>query len=186
MNTKLSVAIAVMIVSDCFAPIDIPEDEGLMYSFVQEMETAEEETEVIVYAEEYDDRTPGVIIAEPEEDVIIPFKEESYEYNPTQPHLTKQGGVFQGPSGKETYYNLNMSGVVQIMRDLGYSEEDYPYYIRESDGVKMLGPYVMIAADFGIRPRGTVLSTSLGMGLVCDTGGFATGNSTLLDIAVSW
>ena len=38
------------------------------------------------------------------------------------PVLTKNKGVVEGPSGKETYYNLNMSGVVKIMRNAGFSE----------------------------------------------------------------
>lgn len=99
--------------------------------------------------------------------------------------LTPSAGTVQGPSGKETYYNLDMSGVVNIMRDLGYNEADYPYWVRE-DGAKMLGNYIMTAASFDIRPRGTVVQTSLGTGLVCDTGGFAFSNPTQLDIATAW
>lgn len=99
--------------------------------------------------------------------------------------LTKSKGVVIGPSGKETYYNLNMSGVVRIMRNLGYTEAEYPYWVRE-DGVKMLGNYVMVAANFNIRPRGTIVPSSLGDAIVCDTGGFAHNNPTQLDIAVSW
>lgn len=99
--------------------------------------------------------------------------------------LSKSKGVVYGPSGKETYYNLNMSGIINIMRKAGYSQEDYPYWIRE-DGVKMLGQYVMVAADFNTRPRGTILESSLGTAIVCDTGGFAKNNPTQLDIAVSW
>ena len=99
--------------------------------------------------------------------------------------LTKSRGVVQGPSGKETYYNLNMSGVVSAMRRKGYSEQEYPYWVRE-DGVKMLGEYVMVAASYDIRPVGTILESSLGMAIVCDTGGFAKTNPTQLDIAVSW
>ena len=71
------------------------------------------------------------------------------------------------------------------MRDLGYNEADYPYWVRE-DGAKMLGNYIMTAASFDIRPRGTVVQTSLGTGLVCDTGGFAFSNPTQLDIATAW
>jgi 3D (Asp-Asp-Asp) domain-containing protein len=102
-----------------------------------------------------------------------------------RPHLTKQAGVFDGPSGKETYYNLNMNRVVSNMRSLGYSEEEYPYGVRE-DGVKMLGEYVIIAANLNIRPRGTIVETSLGPGIVCDTGSFANYNTTQIDIAVTW
>ena len=101
------------------------------------------------------------------------------------PVLTKSKGVVAGPSGKETYYNLNMSGIVKIMRNLGYNETEYPYWIRE-DGVKMFGNYVMVAASFDIRPRGSIVESSLGTAIVCDTGGFAKKNPTQLDIAVSW
>lgn len=96
--------------------------------------------------------------------------------------MTAAGGVFYGPSGKETYYNLDMSGVISIMRGIGNND---PYWIR-SDGVKMLGNYVMVAANLNIRPRGSLVETSLGTGIVCDTGGFALSNPTQLDIAVNW
>ena len=98
------------------------------------------------------------------------------------PVLSKGRGTIQGPSGKETYYNLNMSGVVSIMRRLGY---DYEYWVRD-DGVKMFGNYVMIAANLNIRPRGSLVQTSLGMGIVCDTGGFAKRNPTQIEIATTW
>lgn len=105
---------------------------------------------------------------------------------PERPHLTKSGGVFAGPSGKETYYNLPMGKVISNMRNLGYDVETYPFYVRE-DGAKMLGEFVIIAADYDIRPIGTVVETSLGYGLVCDTGGFASGKvTTQLDIATDW
>lgn len=99
--------------------------------------------------------------------------------------LSKRKGTVNGPSGKETYYNLNMTKVVNAMRRIGYSEEEYPYWIRE-DGVKMLGGYVIVAADYSIRPRGTIIQSSLGYAIVCDTGGFAHKNSTQLDVAVNW
>ena len=100
-------------------------------------------------------------------------------------HLTQSGRTFQGPSGKETFYNMNMSGVIQIMRDMGYSEEEYPYSVR-SDGVKMLGDYVMVAANLQTHSRGSIVQTSLGKGIVCDTGDFANDNPTQLDIATNW
>lgn len=104
---------------------------------------------------------------------------------PERPHLTRSGGVFDGPSGKETYYNLPMGQVINNMRDLGYSVEEYPYSVRQ-DGAKCLGPYVMAAANLNARPRGTIIETSLGMAIVCDTGGFASYNETQLDLAVDW
>lgn len=100
-------------------------------------------------------------------------------------HLSSWNGVYYGPSGKETYYNLNMSGVVSIMRGMGFSEDKYPYWVRD-DGCKMLGNYIMVAADLGIRARGTLVPTSLGTGIVCDTGGFAASNRYQLDIATNW
>ena len=98
------------------------------------------------------------------------------------PHLTRQCGVFQGPSGRETYYNLPMGRVIQYMEALGYS---YRYWVRE-DGVKMYGQYVMCAADLSIRPKGTILETSLGKAIVCDTGGFTRTCPYGLDIATAW
>lgn len=96
--------------------------------------------------------------------------------------LTPSAGVNYGPSGKETYYNLDMSGVVSIMRGMGNNDN---YWVR-GDGAKMLGDYVMVAANLNVHPRGSLVETSLGTGIVCDTGGFASGNATQLDIATSW
>ena len=98
------------------------------------------------------------------------------------PVLSRGRGVNYGPSGKETFYNLNMGIVVRNMNRLGY---DYEYWVRD-DGVKMLGDYVMIAANLNLRPRGSLVETSLGTGIVCDTGGFAKKNPTQIDIATAW
>lgn len=98
------------------------------------------------------------------------------------PVLTKSRGTITGPSGKETYYNLNMDGVVSIMRGIGNTDE---YWVRD-DGCKMLGDYIMIAADLDIRPRGSLVDTSLGRGIVCDTGSFTNNDPNQIDIAVAW
>ena len=103
----------------------------------------------------------------------------------TGPVLTAQAGTIQGPSGKETYYNLPMQGVVNRMRQLGYDAENYPYYIRE-DGAKCLGPYILCAASLEIRPIGTILETSRGKAIVADTGSFARSNPTQIDLAMQW
>ena len=87
-----------------------------------------------------------------------------------------------GPSGKETYYNLPMSGVVNIMRSMGNKDL---YWVR-ADGCKMLGRYIMVAADLRVHPRGSLVETSLGTGIVCDTGEFALSNPYQIDIAVAW
>lgn len=102
-----------------------------------------------------------------------------------EPSITATGGTFAGPSGKETYYNLPMDGVISIMRKKGYAEADYPYWVRD-DGTKMFGNYVMVAANLNIRPKGTILSCSRGEAIVVDTGDFAAVNPTQLDIATSW
>lgn len=96
--------------------------------------------------------------------------------------LSASAGVNYGPSGKETYYNLDMSGVVSIMRGMGNNDE---YWVR-ADGCKMLGNYIMVAANLSVHPRGSLVETSLGTGIVCDTGGFASGNANQLDIATTW
>ncbi len=99
------------------------------------------------------------------------------------PVLTAFAGVNYGPSGKETYYNLDMSGVVSIMRSMGNTDD---YWVRD-DGCKMLGDYIMVAADLSAHPRGSLVPTSLGMGIVCDTGGFVSnGSGVSLDIATAW
>lgn len=101
------------------------------------------------------------------------------------PVLTAIVGTVMGPSGKETYYNLPMQGVVNIMRRMGFDAENYPYWVR-SDGVKMFGSYVMCACNLSLRPKGTLVETSLGTGICVDTGGFAKHNPTQIDIATSW
>ena len=99
---------------------------------------------------------------------------------------SRDGVIHNGPGGgKETYYDLNMDKVVQNMRNQGFDEETYPYWVRE-DGVKMIGDYVMVAANLNVHPRGSIVATSLGVGMVCDTGDFAKGNTLQLDIATNW
>lgn len=96
--------------------------------------------------------------------------------------LTARKGVNYGPSGKETWYNLDMSGVIYLMNSLGYSSKDYPYWVRE-DGCKMFGDYIMVAANLEYRPKGTILECSLGTAIVVDTGDL---EPHQLDIAVNW
>lgn len=99
--------------------------------------------------------------------------------------LSPRTGVCYGPSGKETFYNLPMDRVVQTMRNKGYTEDDYPYIERE-DGVKCLGDYVIVAASLEKYKRGQIIETSLGQGIVCDTGEFALNDIDQIDIAVTW
>ena len=74
---------------------------------------------------------------------------------------------------------------IKIMRRQGFSEEEYPYWVRE-DGCKMLGPYIMCAADLALRTRGSLVESSLGTCIVADTGDFIYANPTQIDIAVDW
>lgn len=99
--------------------------------------------------------------------------------------ISKETGGYYGPSGRETYYNLRMDLCVFYMRELGYDELEYPYWIRD-DGAKMLGLYVMCAANWKTRPKGTILETSLGTAIVVDTGEFVEDYPNGVDLAVDW
>lgn len=96
--------------------------------------------------------------------------------------LTKQAGTIQGPSGKETYYNLPMNNCIRYMNDLGYN---YEYWVRD-DGVKMFGDYVMTAGDTNKTPKGTVVETSLGQGIIVDHCEASEWGVNGYDIAVAW
>ena len=96
--------------------------------------------------------------------------------------LNAINGRIQGPSGCETYYNLKMDRCIYYMNLLGYN---YEVWVRD-DGVKMFGDYIMVAANLDIRPKGSLVETSLGTGIVVDTGEFVNWDSTGIDIAVTW
>ena len=116
-------------------------------------------------------------------DYISDEKVEIIEQTPTYngEKLTRSKGVVYGPSGKETYYNLPMNGVIRLMKDLGY---DCEYWVRE-DGCKMYGNYIMLAANTNIYPKGTIIETSLGTGWVCDHCERAE-YDPVFDLAVTW
>ena len=96
--------------------------------------------------------------------------------------LTASGGVNYYGEQKETYYNLNMNQVVANAKAAGIQGE---YWVRE-DGVKMYSEYVIVAANLDVHPRGSTVETSLGTGIVLDTGSFANDNPTQVDIATDW
>ncbi len=102
--------------------------------------------------------------------------------NTTHKKLTKSNGIVYYNNHKETYYNLPMSNVVSIAQNKGYKGK---YWIRE-DGTKMFGQYIMVAADYSKYPYGSIVSTSLGKGIILDTGTFRFTNSNQFDIATSW
>ena len=97
-------------------------------------------------------------------------------------HLTRGKGVYWFGNQKETYYNLNMSTIVKVAHSRGISGE---YWVR-SDGCKMLGDYIILACNRSVHPYGSIVRTSLGLGISLDTGSFAKGNSNAVDIATTW
>lgn len=90
----------------------------------------------------------------------------------------------RGPSGSETWYNLNMNNVIENMES-EYGFTNLEYIVRE-DGVKLLSGVdpngerfdnlIMVAADVyhehanpgGTFQRGEIVETSLGKGIVVD------------------
>ena len=124
------------------------------------------------------EKVPTDVIEESEDEIVEEIEEKIL---PTLV-LSESLGRVQGPQEEETYYNLPMDRVVRTMRNMGYEENDYPYYETEN-GIKMLGDFIMVAADLSKYPRGTIVQTSLGQGMVCDTGEDLSG---VIDIAVNW
>ena len=155
----------------------------------EEVQTETAETETILVETE-------TVSAEPEaEESDYSSTETDSGYAWDGPVLNAYVGTVTGPSGKETYYNLDMSGIVSSIQNHTWLWNDIApeyrdnvtgeYWIRD-DGVKMLGDYIMVAANLDVHPRGTLVETSLGIGVVVDTGGFAGFNAQQLDIAVNW
>ena len=103
---------------------------------------------------------------------------------PIQAKLNKRDGVNYYKGTKETYYNLNMKRIYERAdRNFG---SHHKKWIRD-DGVKMYGPYVVLAVPFDVYPYGTTdIPTSLGLGIALDTGSFAETNKDQIDIAVDW
>ncbi len=80
---------------------------------------------------------------------------------------------------QETYYDLNMSGVMRFCGQTTYT-------VRE-DGAKVdADGYVLVAAALERYPRCSVVQTSLGPGKVYDTGTFARTNPEQFDLATDW
>lgn len=102
------------------------------------------------------------------------------------PILTAEMGVnLNGPNGAETWYCLPMSDFFAFVYDLGF--EGTPFV--DERGVwnwqNADGTFVVVGADLGKYPRGTYVETSLGPGIVLDTGYFYYGENQF-DIATTW
>lgn len=75
-----------------------------------------------------------------------------------------------------------MSGVLRNAARRGLTGT---YWVRE-DGAKMFGEYVIVAANQKLHPYGSVIRTSLGEGIVLDTGAFVAYSPYQVDIATDW
>lgn len=117
----------------------------------------------------------------------------------TGPVLQKGVGTVQGPSGRETYYNQPIDPHFNIHTHQGNMLKssmdklglEYPrdYHVSEN-GVQMLGPYVMCAADVvspsSGRHKGDIVDTSLGKAIIVDHCAAAQSERGLIDICVNW
>lgn len=105
--------------------------------------------------------------------------------------LSWSGGRIRDSWGHdETYYNMDMANIVGSLNKHArgkYGLDDDADYWERSDGVKMYGKkggtsYVIVAADLSVWPRGSLVMTTAGPGIVADTG--VSGKH--FDIAVNW
>ncbi len=87
---------------------------------------------------------------------------------------------------KETYYDLDMSGVMRLAQYYEGCNNSGHYSVRE-DGAKVDDDgFILVAANLSHYPRCSVVETSLGRGKVYDTGDFARRNPEQFDIATDW
>jgi len=99
--------------------------------------------------------------------------------------LSKSRGAYfftdsKGVIHRETYYDLPMRVV------MGSCGAGGIYSVRE-DGAKVdKDGYILIAANFNIYPRCSIVETSMGPGKVYDTGGFAFVHPHGFDLATDW
>lgn len=96
--------------------------------------------------------------------------------------LTKKGGINTFEGHQESWYNLKMTKVIQRAQANGITG----VYWENSDGLKMYGSYIIVAANYDIYPYGSLVNTSRGIGVVLDTGEFIKKNPTMIDLAVAW
>lgn len=94
--------------------------------------------------------------------------------------LTARLGRVQFQGHDETYYNLSMKRIVQQAQNKGIPGE----YWESENGCKMYGEFIMCAGAPG--RYGEIIETSLGQGIILDTGSFAKTNPTCIDIATNW
>ncbi len=111
-------------------------------------------------------------------------KPEKIIYQPKPNALTKSRGAqlytdADGVVHRETYYDLPMNIVIGACGGKNYT-------IR-SDGAKIdKDGYILVAANYGVYPRCSIVETSMGPGKVYDTGGFALRYPHGFDLATDW
>ena len=98
--------------------------------------------------------------------------------------LSKSKGAQQytdsrGVTHRETYYDLPMNVVIGACGGGGYSVR--------GDGAKVdKDGYILVAANYGNYPKCSIVETSMGLGRVYDTGGFAAKHPHGFDLATDW
>lgn len=102
---------------------------------------------------------------------------------PSNPLTKSKGAAYftdsRGISHRETYYDLPMNVVINSCGGGSYT-------IR-GDGAKIdRDGYILVAANYGNYPRCSVVETSMGLGKVYDTGGFALRHPHGFDLATDW
>ena len=102
---------------------------------------------------------------------------------PNNPLTKSKGAAYfvdsKGVGHRETYYDLPMNAVIG-------SCGGGTYGIRE-DGAKVdQNGYILIAANYSRYPRCSIVETSMGLGNVYDTGGFAAVHPDGFDLATDW
>lgn len=104
--------------------------------------------------------------------------------NPNALTRSKGAHIFVDSAGvahRETYYDLPMNIVIKACGPNG------SYTVRPEDGAKVdQDGYVLVAAGFSAYPRCTIVETSMGLGKVYDTGGFALRHPYGFDLATDW
>lgn len=105
-----------------------------------------------------------------------------FQPGPNALSRSKGAQLFTDSSGvahRETYYDLPMNIVISACGPGDYT-------IRY-DGAKVdKDGYVLVAASYRVYPRCTVVETSMGLGKVYDTGGFALRYPHGFDLATDW
>ncbi len=120
-----------------------------------------------------------IVTKQPSKEVLI------VGVKPGPNSLTKSKGAqyftdSNGVSHRETYYDLNMSVVMQSCGQGGR-------YTVRVDGAKIdADGYVIVAANYANYPKCSVVETSMGPGKVYDTGGFAARHPHGFDLATDW